>query len=402
MKKRKLVQLVVSAVTGILFVSCKTSKALTAPDTAIRTQSIVRTAVVKKSDPDLNPGSSLSPVISSAQYSRLQQAMSSLASIRDEEWDVIAYPKASFKQGHSAPVISQVKKKLHLLGDLKSDDTSPLFTNELEMAVRDFQKRFGLKEDGIINKAFIDEINIPISARVNQVAVNMERAKTLQMPSSGDYLVINVPEFMLRAYNNNEMAFDMPVIVGKAGSSTVLFNDRIKNIVFSPYWNVPPSIVRNEILPGMRSGGHGYLAARNMEVVGTEDGLPKIRQRPGPSNSLGRVKFVFPNSYNIYLHDTPDKPLFDRVSRSFSHGCIRLKEPDKLAEFLLRNQKGYDYAKINELMNRGEETSVNLKTPVPVFIVYFTSWVDSDGKLNFRKDIYNHDRKMPTDSYASK
>lgn len=165
---------------------------------------------------------------------------------------------------------------------------------------------------------------------------------------------------------------------------------KLSQIVFSPYWNVPPSIVKKEILPKMESN-RNYLVSQDMEVTGNEGGLPKIRQLPGEKNSLGRVKFLFPNSYDIYFHDTPAKELFKKDKRAFSHGCIRLSEPEKMAQYLLKDNPAWPPDKIEEAMNSGKEQTVNVKDPVPVFITYYTAWVDETGLLNFRDDIYKHD-----------
>ena len=175
----------------------------------------------------------------------------------------------------------------------------------------------------------------------------------------------------------------------------MMFSGDLNQVVFSPYWNVPPSIVRNEILPELASNP-GYLESQNMEQVGEEDGLPKIRQRPGGKNSLGRVKFLFPNSFNIYFHDTPAKSLFEKDKRAYSHGCIRLAEPEKMANYLLRNHPEWTPEKISEAMNSGNERYVKLKKAVPVIITYYTAWVDNNGQLHFRDDVYDHDRTAIT------
>jgi len=181
--------------------------------------------------------------------------------------------------------------------------------------------------------------------------------------------------------------------VGKEGHNTMMFNGDLNQVVFSPYWNVPPSIVSKEILPAI-SRNPGYLAKENMEITGNEDGLPVIRQRPGGKNALGRVKFLFPNSFNIYFHDTPSKSLFEKDKRAYSHGCIRLKEPEKLANYVLRNQPEWTPEKIEEAMNSGEQKFVKVKDPIPVVITYYTAWVDENGQLNFRDDIYGHDANL--------
>ena len=180
----------------------------------------------------------------------------------------------------------------------------------------------------------------------------------------------------------------------------MMFTGDLNQIVFSPYWNVPPSIVRNEILPAVAKDP-GYLARNNMEEVGMEGDLPKIRQLPGPDNSLGRVKFLFPNSFNIYFHDTNAKSLFNKDKRAFSHGCIRLEEPEKMAQYLLRNQPEWTPERIEDAMNSGVEKYVKLKDPIPVFITYYTAWVDETGQLNFREDIYGHDEKLAGRMFGS-
>ena len=185
----------------------------------------------------------------------------------------------------------------------------------------------------------------------------------------------------------------MKIVVGTEAHRTVIFSDELRYVVFSPYWNVPRSIVRNEILPKMNRDP-GYLGRMNMERTGTEGGLPVIRQRPGGANALGKVKFLFPNPYNIYLHDSPAKSLFDQTQRAFSHGCIRVSEPFELARYLLKDQPQWTDAAIRKAMNRGSEKWVTLEKKVPVFIYYLTAWVDEAGRVQFRDDIYGHDARM--------
>jgi murein L,D-transpeptidase YcbB/YkuD len=206
-------------------------------------------------------------------------------------------------------------------------------------------------------------------------------------------ILVNIPEFVLHVYEGNKKAFDMNVVVGKEGHNTMMFNGDLNQVVFSPYWNVPPSIVKDEILPAVNRNP-GYLASQNMEQVGMEGDLPRIRQLPGPKNSLGRVKFLFPNSFNIYFHDTPAKSLFEKDKRAYSHGCIRLSDPGKMANYLLRDNPEWTPERIEEAMNSGTEKYVKLKKAVPVIITYYTAWVDESGRLNFRDDIYSHDASL--------
>jgi murein L,D-transpeptidase YcbB/YkuD len=221
----------------------------------------------------------------------------------------------------------------------------------------------------------------------------MDRMRWMPTEPAGQLIVVNIPEFVLHVYEDKKKAFDMNVVVGKEGNNTISFSGDLSTVVFSPYWNVPPSIVKSEILPKIASNSN-YLAEQNMEQVGTEGDLPKIRQLPGEGNSLGKVKFLFPNSFNIYFHDTPAKSLFAKDKRAYSHGCIRLAEPEKMAQYLLRNDPEWTPDKIAEAMNGGEEKYVKLKKAIPVIITYYTAWVNEEGLLNFRDDIYNHDEDL--------
>jgi murein L,D-transpeptidase YcbB/YkuD len=300
----------------------------------------------------------------------------------------------SLKKGASSPAIVQIKRTLHLMGDMPALDTTPVFNDTLEMAVMSFQERHGYKPDGVIGASFIKDLNVPAQTRVQQILINMDRMRWLpNTPSSDNLIVVNIPEYVLHMYEGKNKVWDMNVVVGKVGHNTMMFNGDLNQIVFSPYWNVPPSIVKNEILPAMDRNPN-YIASQNMEVTGNSGGLPEVRQKPGQGNALGKVKFLFPNSFNIYFHDTPSKSLFDREKRAFSHGCIRLSDPTKMAEYLLRNQSEWTPEKIQEAMNAGTEKYVKLQKPVPVIITYYTAWVDDKGRMNFRDDIYKHDDKL--------
>jgi len=206
---------------------------------------------------------------------------------------------------------------------------------------------------------------------------------------------VNIPEYRLHVFDSGKTVMDMNVIVGKSANSTVIFTGNLKYIVFSPYWNVPTSIVKNEVVPAIKNNSD-YLVKNHMEITGKSNGLPVVRQLPGTFNSLGLVKFLFPNNYDIYLHDTPNHDLFSQTSRSLSHGCIRISEPKKMAQYLLRNDSTWNSKNIDSSMHLTKERWVTLNKKIPVLIVYFTAWVDKSGELNFRKDIYGHDEKMAT------
>ncbi|MFT3824312.1 MAG: L,D-transpeptidase family protein [Chitinophagaceae bacterium] len=309
-------------------------------------------------------------------------------------WQPVLIEKnKTYKQGDSSAVITALKQRLAATEDLAQGDTSATFTPELTDAVKRMQKSFGFKETGIVNKALTDALNVPVKQRIEQMLVNLERMRWLPENTTPDKIVVNIPEFIIHVFEQNKIVFDMPIVVGSEANSTVIFSDQLKYVVFSPYWNVPRSIVRKEIYPAMQRNKN-YIASHNMEVTGHSGGLPVVRQKPGGSNSLGRVKFLFPNNYNIYFHDTPAKSLFSREKRAFSHGCIRLADATKMATYLLRDQPEWTPAKINEAMRLSKEKWVTLKKSIPVFITYFTSWVDDNGILNFRDDIYGHDKEM--------
>lgn len=309
-------------------------------------------------------------------------------------WMVIpANTLQRFKPGDSALIIKALKKRLQISGEYKNNDTTSYYSTELIPAIKLKQRSFGLKEDGIINNALITELNVPVKERIKQMLINLERMRWVPLQPEPNIILVNIPEFRLHVFENAKKLFSIDIVVGKEAHSTVIFTDQLKYVVFSPYWNVPSSIVRKEILPAINRN-RNYLSKMNMEQTGYSGGLPVIRQKPGGANALGKVKFIFPNSYNIYFHDTPSKSLFAQEKRAFSHGCIRLAEPQKLATYLLRNQPEWTTTKINEAMNASIEKWVLLNKQVPVFISYFTAWVDSEGLLNFREDIYGHDKKV--------
>ena len=309
------------------------------------------------------------------------------------EFPTLKMEKRSYKEGDSSIVLTQVKSRLYHLDDFKGDTSSMLFDKDLTNAVKLFQTRHGLTIDGTIGNGTMQELNIPLNKRIRQLIVNMERSRWVPIILNKEYLVVNIPEFKLHVYRDDSLLWSSNVVVGKDIHKTVVFSGDVKYVVFSPYWNIPTSIVRNEIVPGMARNSN-YLKQHNMEITGYNGNIPIVRQKPGPSNSLGLVKFLFPNSHSIYLHDSPAKSLFDRSSRAFSHGCVRVQEPKKLAEFLLKGDSSWTDATIRQAMNRGVEKTVTLKEPIPVFITYFTAFVDRDRKINFRKDIYKRDERL--------
>ncbi len=309
-------------------------------------------------------------------------------------WKEISIDKLKkYKLGDSSLVIKQVKQRLQISGDDKTVDTTEYYTSGLLAVIKRTQKSYGFKEDGLINAALIKELNVSVGERIKKMLINMERLRWVPQQPEGDLIIVNIPEFRLHVFEGAKKLYSINIVVGKAANNTVIFTGQLKYVVFSPYWNVPRSIVRNEILPAIKRN-RNYLSKMNMEQTGYSNGLPVIRQKPGGANALGKVKFIFPNSYNIYFHDTPSKSLFNWDNRAFSHGCIRLAEPVKLATYLLRNQPEWTSEKMNVAMSSSIEKWVPLTKSLPVFITYFTAWVDSEGLLNFRDDVYGHDKNL--------
>jgi murein L,D-transpeptidase YcbB/YkuD len=303
-------------------------------------------------------------------------------------WVAIPVAKKSWRLGDSSETVGLIRKRLLATGELSLDSGSALYDEALEAAVKNFQKNHGLNEDGVAGPGVIREMNVPVRERIEQIIVNMERCRWLPNQTEEEYVVVNIPQFKVFAFEKDSMVFSSNVVVGKETNKTVIFKGDMKYVVFSPYWNVPESIMKKEIIPAIRRNPQ-YLERNNMEW---NDG--KIRQKPGKDNALGKVKFLFPNVYNIYLHDTPSKHLFKEEKRAFSHGCIRVADPKNLAVYLLRHQKEWTEAAITVAMESGKELFVPLRKPIPVYIVYFTAFVDQQGKINFRKDVYQRDQAL--------
>jgi murein L,D-transpeptidase YcbB/YkuD len=329
-----------------------------------------------------------------SQYKKLEEQLQFFYQLQKKyPTDTIANIPKNISIGDSSNLTIELKQRLFLLGDLAENDGIKKFDTTLQKAVKRFQKRFGLPVNGTVGNKLINELNIPIKKRIETILINIERARWLPAEKDSNYFLVNIPEYKLHVFDSTINTWDMNVIVGKTATGTVIFNGNLKYIVFSPYWNIPSNIVKNEILPGIKRN-RNYLDKNDMEKYGGDANLPMIRQKPGPKNSLGLVKFLFPNNFDIYFHDTPNRDLFTANNRNLSHGCIRLGEPKKFAEYLLRNDTTYTSSKIDSLMNLPKEKWITLPKSIPVFIVYFTSWVDKNGVLNFRNDIYGHDSKM--------
>jgi L,D-transpeptidase YcbB len=332
-------------------------------------------------------------------YTALKGQLANYYSVaRNGGWGTIT-STGQLKKGAKSPAVITLKKRLQLSKDYNGTDTTNVFSDSLEASVKSFQQRNGLKPTGIVNDSMISVLNVPVEERMQQVIVNMNRAMWMPQQTDSSRIEINIPSQMLYAYADSGKAFEMPVIVGKEGSGTTMFSSNINQIVFNPTWNIPESIVKNEMMPKMKSDVT-YLKKNNIEVVKQGD-IPELRQLPGKNNPLGKVKFLFPNTHDIYLHDTPDKTAFAKQDRTLSHGCIRVANAAKLVEYLLQDQKDWTTQKINAAMNSGKEQTVDLKTKQPVKVTYLTAWVDENGMMNFRPDVYGHDKDAIAKMFAS-
>lgn len=319
----------------------------------------------------------------------------------------------SLKLGQPYDGLAGLQARLEVLGDLSPGNAIPtVYDATLEQAVKKFQERHGLEQDGVIGKATLAELSITPEQRVRQIEINLERLRWTPLTTHSRMIVVNVPEFVLRGYHVNmgriEPQIEMRVIVGRAfNTSTPLFDGKMEFIEFSPYWNIPYSIARSETIPHLRRDP-GYLNRQGMEfVIGnsvstavTESninavlaGNARIRQRPGPRNALGDIKFIFPNDMSIFLHHTPSVGLFDRSRRDFSHGCIRVEEPVQLAQFILINQPEWTTARIESAMQARKSNTIKLVEPIPVVLAYSTVVV-KNNKTYFLPDIYGQDKLL--------
>jgi murein L,D-transpeptidase YcbB/YkuD len=264
-----------------------------------------------------------------------------------------------------------------------------VFDRGLAGAVADFQAHHGIVVDSMLGQETLDALNVPIAYRVAQLGANLERYRWMPRDFGQRYIFVNVPQFKLSAYDSGQKSLEMKVIVGKdfADRATPVFSDSMEFVIFRPYWNVTPNIAAKEIFP-KEAASPGYIASQDMEVY-NDHGRQAVRQRPGPKNALGFVKFMFPNDFNIYLHDTPNHDLFDKDIRAFSHGCIRVEKPAELAQWVL----GWTPDRVDAAMHGSDNKQINLPRKVPVYIAYFTTIVDS-GQLYFGNDLYDRDNKL--------
>jgi murein L,D-transpeptidase YcbB/YkuD len=316
--------------------------------------------------------------------------------------------------------IKQIKLRLKQTDDFNGD-INIQFDEQLHRAVTSFQKREGLIPDGIVGKDTEIALNKDIDKKLKQITINMERMRWLPQKLGDIYIFVNIADYKLNVVEEQKNVMDMKVIVGKEQRSTPVFSDEINHLVINPAWNLPRSIAVEDKLPIIKEN-IDYLTNYNYKVLKISEGKfeevdPKeidwevinkdnfnyyLKQEPGPNNALGRIKFMFPNKYSVYLHDTPQKELFNKTERSFSSGCIRLEDPFKLAEYILKKNELWESDKIKNILTSQEETKIDLTREIPIHIIYMTSWVNDKNQLQFRDDIYNRDKKLMEAYYTQK
>lgn len=327
------------------------------------------------------------------QYYKLRTFLKTYRDIqKNGSWNTITVDTAvnQYKPGDSSRTIADIRTRLFVIGDLKEDSKSYVYDNVMMEGVMNYKKRNAYQPNYFIDNFQIQRMNLPIQNYIDAIKANMERCRWLD-PSLSDVnqaIFINIPAFKLTYLANGKTQLESDILVGKNISETVVFNDEITHIVFSPYWNIPQSIVDNELSIALFKD-KDYLEKNDMERVGR-----LVRQKPGPKNPMGLVKFMFPNKDDIYLHDTPSKNLFNFNYRALSHGCINMEKGKELAQLILKNDPNWNDDKVVAAMNASKESTYNLKTKVPIYIGYFTTWVDDDGQIHFYEDIYNKDKKL--------
>lgn len=309
-------------------------------------------------------------------------------------------------RNRSGQAVDEVlRRRVEASGDLTDD-------RDLAQGLRSFQDHHGLRSTGALDAATVTALNVPLSDRIHQIELNLERWRWMPDELGARHIRINIPRFYLEVHEGARPTLDMRVVVGRRGDETPTFSSNMTHVVLSPYWNIPETIVTDETLPSLERDP-SYLVRNSIEIVRQAGSGAKVvdpstidwndertlkrlsfRQRPGSSNALGVVKFMFPNPYHVYIHDTPADALFNRVGRTFSHGCVRIEDPMRFARYVLRDQPTWTEQAIHAAMYSGSEQHVRLNAPIPVHIVYFTSWVDERGGVHFRDDVYGYDRKQ--------
>jgi len=345
-------------------------------------------------------------------YRRLRDALARYrAVVAAGGWPVI--PDGSLHLGDRGPVVAALRERLRLEDDLATEPgANDLFDDAVDQAVKQFQRRHGLASDGVVSAATRAELNVPVERRVEQLELNLERWRWLPEDLGRRHIIVNIAAYELEVVEDEAVVLAMRVVVGRQFNRTPVLSDTMRYLVRNPYWHVPQSIAAEELVPKVRRNA-SYLARNKLRVFPrsrldarevdpatidwsamTPAHFPyRMRQDPGPLNALGRVKFMFLNKYNVYLHDTPARPLFEESQRDFSHGCIRIQQPIELALYLLRQDPRWNRETMLSALNGAVDQTVALPEPIPIHLLYWTAWADRDGNIQFRRDI--HDRDAP-------
>jgi murein L,D-transpeptidase YcbB/YkuD len=341
-------------------------------------------------------------------YQRLTQGLAAYRAIAARGgWGEVP-PGPPLKPGDSGPRVAALRARLAASGDLATNGTDG-YDEAVAAAVSHFQRRHGLEPTGKVGDETLAELNVPAEERVRQIAVNLERWRWMPASLGDRYIEVNVPDFRLDVVEGGAVPLTMRAVVGKPKSRTPIFSSRMAYLQLNPEWNLPDDIAANEIAPKL-AADPGYLARHDMELIrgwGDKEeavspasadlsklgkGSPyRLRQRSGADNPLGQVKFLFPNPFDVYLHGTTSPHLFARTARSFSHGCVRLEKPQDLAAYLLKDDPKWTPETIEDAIATGEHQTISLPRPLPVYILYWTAWVDADGTVELRRDLYGHD-----------
>ncbi len=375
----------------------------------------INSTIVKNDDPQKIVDT---PVLNQDPYKRLLNAIETYRELNDD-FEPIILQKKSLTIGDITPEVIKVKNKLSQLGDYSSNDLSnPLFDETLALAISDFQIRHGLDADGVLGKKTVREINKSSRYRTKQLEINLQRAKQISDLGESRYILVNVPEYKLYVIENGKTIYQTRVVVGKKKHKTPVLTSQISELVLNPYWNIPTSITKNEIIPKVQEDPE-YLFNNGMKIISRinnkntfidpsfvdwesvdpENAPIRIRQDPGKKNALGRVKFMFPNNYSVYLHDTPSRSLFARNYRAYSHGCVRVENPLEFAKVLISNTEDWTDEKFDYFAKRSKTKVVRLDRPIPIHITYMTAWADEQGIINFRPDIYKRDSQFANNLY---
>ena len=350
-------------------------------------------------------------------YRRLREALARYREVAASGgWPAIP-DRSTLQLGDSGPPVVALRERLRLeddLGPAAQQDTA-LFDDGVEQALKKFQRRHGLAADGAVGAATRAELNVRVERRVEQLELNLERWRWLPKDLGRRHIIVNIAAFELEVVDEDAMVLSMRVVVGRPFDRTPVLSDTMRYIVLNPYWHVPRNIAAGELLAKVRQDP-SYLARYKLRVFPnsgadarevdpttvdwsaiTPARFPfRLRQDPGPLNALGRVKFMFLNKYNVYLHDTPARPLFDEAQRDFSHGCIRIQQPIELAVYLLRQDPRWNRDALLGALDEAVDRTVPLPEPMPIHLLYWTAWADEDGTIQFRRDIHGRDAPLLT------